>query len=103
MHRNATYAVVNVVSCPLGAAELDNRVRGRLGELLDVTARAGAGRFRGDRGDDFAPDHALGRALDRVDHRDRRLPAAGDHIDVRLVDVRVAVDDRNGEGADPRR
>src|SRR5208337_4744614 len=52
---------------------------------------------------DFEPDHALGRALDRVAHRDGRLPAAGDHIDVRLVDVRVAVDDRNGEGADPRR
>ena len=46
----------------LGAAELHDRLRGRLGEFVDIGARAGAGRLRGDRGDDLAPDHALGRA-----------------------------------------
>ena len=54
----------------------------------------GAGRFRGDRGDDLALDHAVGRAAHGVHDRDRRLSAAGDHVDVRLVEIGVAVYDR---------
>ena len=87
----------------LGAAELADRLRGRLGELVDIGARAGAGRFRGDRGDDLAPDHAIGRAAHGVNDRDRRLSTAGDHVDVRLVEIGVAVYDGDRERSYRRR
>jgi hypothetical protein len=64
-----------------------------LGELVDVGAGAGAGRARGDRGDDLGVCTFRHRA-DGRDHRDRRLPAAGHHVDVGRIEVLVHVDRR---------
>ena len=89
-----------MIALPRSAPPSANGLGRRLGELVDVGARARASRLRRNRGDDLAPDHATSGALDRIDHRDGRLAAARHHVDVRLVDVGVAVDHRNGEGAD---
>ena len=75
---------------------------GGLGELVDVGPRAGSGGARGDRGDDLGVRHRRDPG-DRGDDRDRRLPAAGHHVDVVLVEVRVEVDRRHHERADGRR
>ena len=57
-------------------------------EAIEATISAyGTGRDAGDRGDD----------------RDRRLAAAGDHVDVGGVEVLVEVDRRHDERADRRR
>ena len=72
-----------------GAADRLDGVRGGLGELVDVGAGARAGRARRDRGDDLRVRHR-GDPRDRVHDRDRRLAAAGDHVDVRRVGVLVA-------------
>ncbi|MNX97739.1 hypothetical protein D3C86_1301150 [compost metagenome] len=85
-----------------GAADLSDGLTGRLGELVDVGARAGAGALRGDRGDDLAVMH-LGDTIDRRDDGDGRLPAAGHHVDVGRIQMRLAVDRRDHIGADRRR
>ena len=76
--------------------------RGGLGELVDIGARARPGRFRGDRGDDLGIMDRRDRG-DRGDDRDRRLAAAGDHVDVGRVEMGVAIDHRDDIGADGRR
>jgi hypothetical protein len=69
-----------------GPADGDDGVGGGFGELIDVGACAGSGGLGGDGGDDFAiVDRCL--AVDGGDDRDRRLPAAGDHVDVGRVQV----------------
>ncbi len=45
----------------------------------------------------------LGHTRDRSHHRDGRLTATGDHVDVGLVDVLFQVYDRHAVGADGRR
>ena len=75
------------------------RPRGRLGELVDVGPRARPGRPRRDRRDDLRVGHRRD-PRDRVHDRDRRLPAAGDHVDVRRVEVLIQVDRRADERAD---
>jgi hypothetical protein len=89
---------------------LDGLRRGA-GELVDVLASSGTGRGRRHGGDDLG---VVDRhdARHRVDHRDGRLPTAGDHVDVHLVDVlgevggwhheRTACGRREVDGGDAR-
>ena len=70
----------------LGAPDHLDAADGRARELVDVLPRPRAGRARGDRGDDLGVRHRR-HPGDRGDHRDRRLAAAGHHVDVRSVEV----------------
>src|SRR6218665_2972191 len=72
-------------------------------DLVDVLARARADRAAGDGGHDLAVDHGL-HAADGVDHGNRGLAAAGDHVDVHLApaDVLLQVHRWHAVGADGR-
>ena len=85
-----------------GAPDLDDRPRGRGGELVDVGAGARAGRARRDRGDDLGVGHR-GHGGHGGDDRHRRLAAAGDHVDVGRGQVSLEVDHRDDVGPDRRR
>ncbi len=77
----------------LGSADDPQRLRGGLGELVDVRPGAGAGRLAGDRGDDLGVRHG-DDVCDGAHHRGGRLAATGDHVDVGGVEVEVEVDRR---------
>src|SRR5690606_16394856 len=74
-------------------------LRGGFGELVDVGAGSGTGGFRGNRGNDLAVMH-LGDPRHRRHHRDGGLAAAGDHVDVELVQVLLKIDHRHAIRAD---
>jgi len=84
------------------AADVDDRLARRLGELVDIGPRPRPRALRADRGDDLAVMH-LGDPVDRRDDRDRRLPAARHHVDVGRIEVGAAVDRRDRIGPDRRR
>jgi hypothetical protein len=84
------------------SADLDDRLAGRFGELVDIGACAGACAQRSDRGDDLAVLD-LGDTVDRMNDWDRGLPAAGHHVDVGRIEVGLAIDRRDRVGADCRR
>ena len=85
--------------CP---ADVHNRLSSRLGELVDIGAGARTRALAGDRGGDLAIVD-LGDAVHCRDDRDRRLPAAGDYVDVLRIEALLAVDRRDHIGADRRR
>ncbi len=82
-------------------ADLLDRAPRRLGELVDVGAGTRTGRAGRDRRDDLAVVHRDDRS-DRGHDRDRRLSAAGDHVDVRRIEVFVEVDCRDDVRSDSR-
>ena len=86
----------------VGPADLRDGLAGGVGELVDVGAGARAGGARRDRRDDLRVGHRRD-PRDRVHDRDGRLAAAGDHVDVRGVEVGGAVDRRAHHRPDVRR
>ena len=76
-----------------------NRLRGGFGKLVDIGAGARSRRFTGDRGDNFGVMDFC-HARNRRHHRDGRLPAAGHHIDVLLVNVGLQIHHRDAVRAD---
>ena len=89
-----------------GAADHLDSPTGGLGELVDIGPGARTRRLRGHRGDDLAVGHpadVLGRAGYRIDDGDGRLPAAGDHVDVRRVQILAQIGRRDHARADCRR
>src|SRR5690606_12408297 len=81
------------------AADHLNGAGSGLGELVNVGAGAGAGGLAGDGSDDFRVVD-LGHGGDGGDHRDGGLATAGDHVDVRGVEVFVQIDHGHTVGAD---
>ena len=84
-----------------GAAHLLDGAGGGAGKFVNVFARAGAYGLGGRRGDNFGIGHGLD-AGHRCHQRDRRLPAAGHHVDVHRAAFEVGrqVDRRHAVGAD---
>ena len=82
-----------------GPADRHEPLGRRLGELVDVGPCPRAGRLRGDRRDDLGVGHRRHPA-DGGHHRDRRLAAAGDHVQVGRVQLGVQVDGRDDGRAD---
>src|SRR3546814_2843876 len=84
------------------ATDILNAATGRLSEFVDVGARTWASRFRRDGGYDLRVMYG-GDRRDRCDNRNRCLTTAGDHVDVRSIKMRVAIDDRDYIRDDRRR
>src|SRR5690606_5149980 len=82
-----------------GTADHLDGAGGGFGEFIDVGTGAGAGGLAGDGGDDFRVVD-VGHGGHGRDHRDGGLAAAGDHVDVRGVEVFVQVHHRHAVGAD---
>ena len=72
------------------------------GELVDVRPRARSRRHRRHRRDDLGVGH-VHHPRHRVHDRDRRLATAGDHVDVRYVEVLAQIGGRDHRRADGRR
>ena len=86
----------------LGTADGLDALAGGLGELVDVGPGARPRRDGCDRRDDLRVGH-VDDARHRVDDRDGGLPAAGDHVDVRRIEVLAQVGRRDHGRADRRR
>ena len=80
---------------------VSHTLAGGLGELVDVGPRARPRRHRSHRRDDLGVGH-LDDARHRVHDRDRGLAAAGDHVDVRRIEMLTQVRRRNHRGPDGR-
>jgi hypothetical protein len=88
-----------------GTADRLHTLAGGLGELVDVGSGARARRNRSHRSDDLGVRHStlLGdHALDGIHDRDGGLPTAGDHVDIRRIQVLTQVGRRDDGGADGR-